>query len=171
MISVTENAASQIHKLIEKQHAEATGLRVGVKAGGCSGFEYALGFDSGAARTTRVRLARCARVGRSAQSSPARRHDARLRHEPAFSRGFVFREPQAKSTCGCRTNFTTRVRQSLTLHFNLCLHQRNHRSWRRANTESGLRRRRDGHVDWAQRRRRASSVGAQRGAAWLLEFA
>jgi iron-sulfur cluster assembly protein len=40
MINVTDNAASQILKLIDKQHQDATGLRVGVKAGGCSGFEY-----------------------------------------------------------------------------------------------------------------------------------
>ena len=40
MITVTDHAADQIQKLLEKQHVEARGLRVGVKAGGCSGFEY-----------------------------------------------------------------------------------------------------------------------------------
>ena len=45
MITVTENAAAQILKLIDKQHQDATGLRVGVKAGGCSGFEYIFAWE------------------------------------------------------------------------------------------------------------------------------
>ena len=84
MITVTDNAAAQILKLIEKQHQDATGLRVGVKAGGCSGFEYVFEWEP-APRDTRPgvrRPAGRARVDRSAQPSPARRHDARLRHEP-----------------------------------------------------------------------------------------
>ena len=40
MITVTENASHQIQKLLAGQYREAAGLRVGVKAGGCSGFEY-----------------------------------------------------------------------------------------------------------------------------------
>ena len=88
MITVTENAATQIQKLIEKQHADATGLRVGVKAGGCSGFEYVFAWEAGAARHRSGvrRPERRARVDRSAQPSAARRHDARLRHEPAQPR-------------------------------------------------------------------------------------
>ena len=39
MITVTENASRQIRKLITQQFPEASGLRVGVKAGGCSGFQ------------------------------------------------------------------------------------------------------------------------------------
>jgi Fe-S cluster assembly iron-binding protein IscA len=39
MITVTETAASQMVKLLARQQAGATGVRVGVKAGGCSGFE------------------------------------------------------------------------------------------------------------------------------------
>ena len=45
MITVTETAAAQIDKLIAQQHQEATGLRVGVKAGGCSGFEYVFAWE------------------------------------------------------------------------------------------------------------------------------
>ena len=46
MITVTEHAASQISKLIENQYPDATGLRVGVKGGGCSGLSYNLTFES-----------------------------------------------------------------------------------------------------------------------------
>ena len=46
MIAVTETAAAQIAKLMVKEHADATGLRVGVKAGGCSGFEYVFAWEA-----------------------------------------------------------------------------------------------------------------------------
>ena len=45
MISVTDNAAAQIRRLLEKQYTDAKGLRVGVKAGGCSGFEYVFAWE------------------------------------------------------------------------------------------------------------------------------
>ena len=40
MIQITENAANQIQKMLIKRALGETGLRIGVKAGGCSGFEY-----------------------------------------------------------------------------------------------------------------------------------
>ena len=45
MNTVPENAAAQILKLIDKQHQDATGLRVGVTAGGCSGFENVFAWE------------------------------------------------------------------------------------------------------------------------------
>ena len=47
MIEITENAAKQIRKMLAKRDGES-GLRVGVKAGGCSGFEYTFGWEAGA---------------------------------------------------------------------------------------------------------------------------
>ena len=40
MIEITEKAATQIQKMLTKRALGEAGLRVGVKAGGCSGFEY-----------------------------------------------------------------------------------------------------------------------------------
>ena len=49
LIVLTESAAAKIKGLMaEEPEGEATVLRVAVQGGGCSGFEYALGFDSGA---------------------------------------------------------------------------------------------------------------------------
>jgi iron-sulfur cluster assembly protein len=45
MIEITNNAAAQIHKMLAKRGSAETGLRVGVKAGGCSGFEYTFGWE------------------------------------------------------------------------------------------------------------------------------
>src|SRR5581483_10680504 len=49
LIVLTESAAAKIKGLMaEEPEGEATVLRVAVQGGGCSGFEYALGFDRGA---------------------------------------------------------------------------------------------------------------------------
>ena len=45
-VSLTERAAQEVKKIIEDQKMESsTLLRVGVVGGGCSGFQYSLGFD------------------------------------------------------------------------------------------------------------------------------
>src|SRR5689334_25107659 len=46
MINVTEIAANQIRTLLTKQQLPEGGLRVGVKAGGCSGFEYMFAWEA-----------------------------------------------------------------------------------------------------------------------------
>ncbi len=45
-ITLTENAANEIKRIITEQNLpETVALRLGVAGGGCSGFEYRLGFD------------------------------------------------------------------------------------------------------------------------------
>ena len=46
VISLTEAAADKIKQLMAEE-SEVAVLRVAVQGGGCSGFEYALGFDRG----------------------------------------------------------------------------------------------------------------------------
>src|SRR5437867_3799299 len=53
MIQITENASAQIRRMIARRGADETGLRVGVKAGGCSGYEYTFGWE-GAPKPTDV---------------------------------------------------------------------------------------------------------------------
>jgi iron-sulfur cluster assembly protein len=47
LISLTETAADKVKQLLAEEDEVAV-LRVAVQGGGCSGFEYALGFDRGA---------------------------------------------------------------------------------------------------------------------------
>jgi iron-sulfur cluster assembly protein len=107
MITVTSNAAAHIQKLLEKQQMPGGGLRVGVKAGGCSGFEYTFAWEPspkagdlvfGAPDGVRIWTdARSHRV----LDGVTLDYDATL-----LSRGFVFQNPHAKSTCGCGTSFS-----------------------------------------------------------------
>jgi iron-sulfur cluster assembly protein len=46
-ITITDHGAEKVHEFLAGQSADAStaGLRVGVKGGGCSGFQYQLAFD------------------------------------------------------------------------------------------------------------------------------
>ena len=47
MITLTEKGAEKVHEFLASQgsEVETAGLRVGVRRGGCSSFQYALAFD------------------------------------------------------------------------------------------------------------------------------
>jgi iron-sulfur cluster assembly protein len=47
MISITDKGAEKVHEFLDAQQADVllAGLRVGVRGGGCSGFQYQLAFD------------------------------------------------------------------------------------------------------------------------------
>jgi iron-sulfur cluster assembly protein len=47
MITLTDKGAEKVREFLASQNtvAETAGLRVGVRGGGCSGFQYALAFD------------------------------------------------------------------------------------------------------------------------------
>jgi iron-sulfur cluster assembly protein len=47
MIEITDKGAEKVHEFLTAQQADISlaGLRVGVRGGGCSGFQYQLAFD------------------------------------------------------------------------------------------------------------------------------
>ena len=47
MITITDKGAEKVHEFLSGQNADVqtAGLRVGVRGGGCSGFQYNLAFD------------------------------------------------------------------------------------------------------------------------------
>ena len=104
---LTENAVKEVKRLIEEQLPESgVALRVGVKGGGCSGFSYMLGFDKPTDHDTIFEQ-------NGIQLLLDKRHAIYvLGMEVDFqsglnARGFVFQNPNAKSTCGCGTSFST----------------------------------------------------------------
>ena len=108
MIDLTENAARQILKMIARRGRGESGLRVGVKAGGCSGFEYVFVWEISPRDTDAVFAgpgnARVFVDPKSLQllDGTVLDYDTGL-----ISRGFVFNNPNAKGTCGCGVSFST----------------------------------------------------------------
>ena len=45
MVTLTDIAAEKIRGFIAQQETPEAGLRIGVRGGGCSGFQYALALD------------------------------------------------------------------------------------------------------------------------------
>ena len=45
MVTITQSAAGKIQELV-KEEDDALGLRIYVKGGGCSGYQYGMAFES-----------------------------------------------------------------------------------------------------------------------------
>ena len=45
IVSITDKAAEKVRALMEQEGEEDLALRIGVRPGGCSGFQYSIYFD------------------------------------------------------------------------------------------------------------------------------
>jgi iron-sulfur cluster assembly protein len=108
-INLTESAAKEIKTIISQQNlpAEATKLRVGVKGGGCSGFSYTLDLTEEPAvdgdeeiESQGVKILCNPRAFLYLNGVEIDFRDEMM------GRGFVFKNPNATSTCGCGSSFS-----------------------------------------------------------------
>ena len=107
MIEIQESAARQIRKLLAKQHMEEGGLRIGLKAGGCSGFEYVFAWEQAPREGDHVfEGPEGARVFVDPRSFRLLDGTVLGYDTSLISRGFLFENPHAKSTCGCGISFS-----------------------------------------------------------------
>jgi len=108
MITITPAAATQIVKLIAKEGAQQlTGLRVGVKAGGCSGFEYTFAWETTPKPSDQVFEGSAGAKVFVDPRSLRLLDGTTLDYDTGLlSKGFMFQNPQAKSTCGCGVSFS-----------------------------------------------------------------
>jgi iron-sulfur cluster assembly accessory protein len=109
MIQITSNAAAQIRKMLAKRGSREVGLRIGVKAGGCSGFEYTFAWEHAAKETDVVFEGQeGAKVIVDARSLRLL-DDTVLDYDTSLlSKGFIFNNPHASSTCGCGASFSAK---------------------------------------------------------------
>ncbi|HKI23968.1 MAG TPA: iron-sulfur cluster assembly accessory protein [Gaiellaceae bacterium] len=106
VVTLTERAAVKISALMAQEPAgEAEVLRVAIQGGGCSGFEYALGFDRGAAEGDhQVRMHDVTLVV-DPFSAPYLRGATVDYLETIQESGFKIENPNAVSACGCGHSF------------------------------------------------------------------
>lgn len=107
-ILLTERAATEVKKIIAEQKIEPDMmLRVGVAGGGCSGFQYSLGFDK--AFDDKVD-SKYDYFGVSVVVD--KKSDLYLDgttvdfYDGLEKRGFTFNNPNAQKTCGCGHSFS-----------------------------------------------------------------
>ena len=92
--------------MAEEDDAETLVLRVAIQGGGCSGFQYGLGFDTGAAEgDVELSLEGIPVVVDPYQRAVPPRHDDRLPEPISRSPGFKIDNPNAVSSCGCGHSF------------------------------------------------------------------
>jgi len=110
MITLTENAAQKVKGILEqeKENIPAGGLRIYVQGGGCSGFQYGMMIDEN---------------GQGAGDQVFESHGVKLFVDPISIQylknaevdfvdtitggGFTIKNPNATSTCGCGSSFST----------------------------------------------------------------
>jgi iron-sulfur cluster assembly protein len=106
MIEITPNAAAQIRRMLVKRGNAETGLRVGVKAGGCSGFEYTFAWEAAPRDTDSIfEGPEGAKVFVDPRSLRLLDGTVLDYDMSLLSKGFIFNNPHAKSTCGCGASF------------------------------------------------------------------
>jgi iron-sulfur cluster assembly protein len=86
---------------------EATVLRIGVAGGGCSGFQYSLGFDEQSDATKdHVTSQHGIPVAVDKKSYLFLDGTTIDFYEGLEKRGFTFENPNAVKTCGCGSSFS-----------------------------------------------------------------
>ena len=106
LVELTPRAAEKIRELQATEPAgEAEVLRVAIQGGGCSGFQYGLGFDRGALEGDHELELHGVRVVVDPFSAPYLR-GAKIDYLNGLQEsGFKIDNPNAVSSCGCGSSF------------------------------------------------------------------
>ena len=104
MVTITDIAAGKIQELA-KEEDNALGLRVYVKGGGCSGYQYGMAFESKLSDDDTVIEKDEIKVILDSQSAPFL-NGAEIDYVDSLQgSGFSVNNPNAKKTCGCGSSF------------------------------------------------------------------
>jgi iron-sulfur cluster assembly protein len=105
-IEISEKAAVRIRALSAEKNTPNGGLRLGVKGGGCSGLSYVIDWAAEPARFDQVIERDGARVFVDPKSAVFLQGTTIDWQQTLMQSGFVFRNPNVKSACGCGESFT-----------------------------------------------------------------
>jgi iron-sulfur cluster assembly accessory protein len=104
LLSVTPAAAEKIRQLMAEE-TDVSVLRVAIQGGGCSGFQYGLGFDRGAVEGDIEFEAHGVQVVIDPFSAPYLQ-GAEVDYVDSIQQsGFAINNPNAVSSCGCGHSF------------------------------------------------------------------
>src|SRR3954454_7458238 len=104
LISLTEAAATKIKQLLAEE-TDVGVLRIAIQGGGCSGFQYGLGFDTGAAEGDLELEQHGVTVVIDPFSAPYLRGAEVDYVDSIQAAGFAVNNPNAVASCGCGHSF------------------------------------------------------------------
>ena len=108
MVTLTEKAAAEVKRaMTEAKLPEGTVLRIGVAGGGCSGFQYKLGFDE-QATVEKDHITDQYGVTVAVDKKSDLYLDGTTIDwiETLERRGFHFENPNVTRSCGCGSSFS-----------------------------------------------------------------
>jgi iron-sulfur cluster assembly protein len=105
-IEISEKAANRIRTLSAEKATPRGGLRLGVKGGGCSGLSYFIDWAAEPAKFDQIVERDGARVFVDPKSAVFLQGTVIDWQQTLMQTGFVFRNPNVKSACGCGESFT-----------------------------------------------------------------
>jgi iron-sulfur cluster insertion protein len=105
-LSLTPLASEMAKSAIEREGLTDAGLRVAVVGGGCSGFQYSLGFEAAARPDDTVIDQNGVRLFIDAASIPYLQGMTIDYVTGLHGAGFKFLNPNATRTCGCGSSFS-----------------------------------------------------------------
>ncbi|MGP0128114.1 MAG: HesB/IscA family protein [cyanobacterium endosymbiont of Rhopalodia musculus] len=107
-VSLTEKAAFRLRPFLEGEEPKATGIRVGIKDGGCSGYEYTLNLvkqpDVQDIRFEQKNVP----IYVDSQSFSLLEGVVIDFVDSLTQSGFTFTNPNAGDTCGCGKSFSSK---------------------------------------------------------------
>ena len=105
-ISLSQGAIVEVKRLMSAADFDTTQyLRIGVKGGGCAGMTYVLGFDVQEADDELFEIEGIPVLVKKAHGIYLIGMEVDFQ-DGLNARGFVFKNPNASSTCGCGTSFS-----------------------------------------------------------------
>lgn len=106
MVTLTESAAGKIRELVAQEpEGGASVLRIAIQGGGCSGFQYELGFDRGAQDGDIEVETHGVKVVIDPSSAPYLVGSEIDFADALMGAGFAINNPNVVSACGCGSSF------------------------------------------------------------------
>ena len=104
MVSLTDIAAQKVSQFLETANAPSAGLRVGVRGGGCSGFQYNLALDE---QKDGDRVFEHQGIRVIVDEASLQYVDGSVvdYQESLMGAGFEVRNPNVVAACGCGSSF------------------------------------------------------------------
>lgn len=105
-IEISDKAAARIKALLGEKGTPKGGLRLGVQGGGCSGLSYHVDWAAEPSKFDQVIERDGARVFVDPKSAMFLAGTVVDFQQTLMQTGFVFKNPNVKSACGCGESFT-----------------------------------------------------------------
>ena len=106
IVSITDTAAEKVKALLAQEGEEDLALRIGVRPGGCSGFQYSIYFDDEINDDDEVIETKGVRILVDAMSVPYIMGSEFDWQESLMGAGFAVNNPNVSGGCGCGSSFT-----------------------------------------------------------------